>query len=211
MRRRVDAPTTYKAPEVKRKIAPVTRPASVTAAFKPEPALDEAEYQHILSVMDSMTKVMERSPHSFANMGEENIRQHFLVQLNGHYEGQATGETFNFEGKTDILIRSNDKNIFIAECKFWTGEKGFNETVDQLLGYLSWRDTKTAVVMFSRNKDTTAVIETIKTAVTAHAHYKRGPKVEGLTRLRYTMGHPSDHNREMEMTVLVYDIPKIGK
>lgn len=70
-----------------------------------------------------MVLVMERSPHAFAKMGEEDLRTHFLVQLNGLYEGQATGETFNFEGKTDILIRVEGKNIFIAECKFWTGPK----------------------------------------------------------------------------------------
>jgi hypothetical protein len=37
------------------------------------------------------------------------------VQLNRHFEGAATGETFNHRGKTDILIRVDGKNIFIAE------------------------------------------------------------------------------------------------
>jgi hypothetical protein len=41
----------------------------------------------------------------FAGMGEETLRAHFLVQLNGVYEGHATEETFNFEGNMDILIR----------------------------------------------------------------------------------------------------------
>jgi len=44
--------------------------------------------------------VLERSPKAFAHMEEEHLRDQFLVQLNGHYEGQATGETFNAEGKT---------------------------------------------------------------------------------------------------------------
>jgi hypothetical protein len=78
-------------------------------------------------------------------MGKEDLRSHFLVQLNGAFHGQATGETFNFQGKTDILIRVDGKNIFIAECKFWKGEKSFPATLDQLLSHLSWRDTKTAV------------------------------------------------------------------
>jgi hypothetical protein len=38
-------------------------------------------------------------------MGEETLRAHFLVQLNGVYEGHATEEMLNFEGNTDILIR----------------------------------------------------------------------------------------------------------
>lgn len=205
MRRRADAPTTYRAPEVRRKLTPV-RPQTV-APFKPEPTLDEAEYQHILNVMDNMTKVMERSPHAFQKMGEEDIRQQFLVQLNGQYEGQATGETFNFGGKTDILIRSEGRNIFIAECKFWQGEKGFLETIDQLLSYLSWRDSKTAIVVFNKNKNLSGVLSTIMGAVEKHPHKKRGPVDQGETRFRYVMGSPNDHNREISMTVMVYDIP----
>jgi hypothetical protein len=64
-----------------------------------------AEYEEILQIMKNMAQGMERSPHEFAGMGEETLRSHFLVQRNGVYEGQATRETFNFEGNTDILIR----------------------------------------------------------------------------------------------------------
>jgi hypothetical protein len=207
MKRRADAPATYRAPEVRKTINPVRVATVKTAPFKPEPVLEEAEYTHILNVMDNMTKVMERSPHSFAQMGEEDIRQHFLVQLNAQYEGQATGETFNFQGKTDIFIHSEGRSIFIAECKIWRGEKVFLETLDQILSYLSWRDTKTAVVIFNRNKDMSGVLTTIRSAIEKHPHKKRGPDIQGETRFRYIMGNPSDHNREVIMTVMVYDIP----
>ena len=83
------------------------------------------EYDHILAVISNMAHVIERSPKMFKRMGEEELRQHFLVQLNGHYEGNATGETFNYNGKTDILIRERGKNIFVAECKIWDGPKSF--------------------------------------------------------------------------------------
>ena len=166
----------YIAPAIRRKLTPV-KPKTVTP-FKPEPTLDEAEYQHILTVMDNMTKVMERSPHTFQTMAEEDIRQHFLVQLNGQYEGQAMGETFNVQGKTDILIRHEGRNIFIAECKFWRGEKVFSETVDQLLSYLSWRDTKTALVIFSRNKSLSGVLSAIRDAMTKHPDVKRALKLK---------------------------------
>jgi hypothetical protein len=36
-------------------------PPASTGNFKPEPTLEEAEYQHILDVIESMVKVMERS------------------------------------------------------------------------------------------------------------------------------------------------------
>jgi hypothetical protein len=141
LKERPDALKTYAALEVRRRITP-TMPRASTAPYKPEPVLSMDHYEHILSVMTNMTLVMERSPSAFAAMDEEVLRWHFLVQLNGLYEGQATGETFNYEGKTDILIRVNGRNIFIAECKYWGGPKKLTETIDQLLGYTSWRDTK---------------------------------------------------------------------
>ena len=114
LRRREGVPQTYAVPTMRRK-PPVSKQPVVNTLFKPEPVLEMQEYEHILSVVSNMVVVMERSPKAFVGMGEEDLRQHFLVQLNGHYEGQATGETFNFEGKTDILIRVEGKNIFIAE------------------------------------------------------------------------------------------------
>jgi hypothetical protein len=89
---RANAPMTYAAPQVRRKIEPTLPPAPSTP-FKPEPVLQEEHYQHILNVIHNMTLVMERSPTSFAAMAEEDIRQHYLVQLNGHFEGAATAET----------------------------------------------------------------------------------------------------------------------
>ena len=151
LKRRPDAPQTYRIPEIKRRVQS-RPPVTAMTPFKPEPTLDMVEYEHILSIMTNMALVMERIPESFASIGEEDLRMHFLVQLNGHYEGQATGETFNRGGKTDILIRSEGRNIFIAECKYWDGPKKLIETVDQLLSYTSWRDSKIAILIFNRQK-----------------------------------------------------------
>lgn len=206
LKTRPNAPKTYTAP-IKRKQIEARRTGNPTAPFKPEPVLDDANYQHILSVIENMTLVMERSPTAFAKMGEEDIRQHYLVQLNGQFEGAATGETFNFQGKTDILIRVDGKNIFIAECKFWKGEKAFLETIDQILGYLSWRDTKAAILIFNRNKDFSNVLNAIVETADKHPHKKRGPTKENETRFKYIFGNPSDHNREIVLTVMAFHIP----
>ena len=123
LRRTQGPPSTFVTPDVKRRITP-QKPKASSEPFSPEPTLDMGEYEHIMSILSSMVAVMERSPRAFKDMGEEDLRTHLLVPLNGHYEGQATGETFNYEGKTDILIRADDKNIFIAECKFWTDRQG---------------------------------------------------------------------------------------
>lgn len=163
---------TYVAPEIRRKVTPTLPPAS-SKPYKPEPELPLNQYEHILDVIQNMALVIERSPSAFASMDEESLRTHILVQLNGHYEGQATGETFNFEGKTDILIRSEGKNVFIAECKFWKGPKKLRETIDQLLNYSSWRDTKVAVIVFNRNKDFTNVLASLDVTTEQHPNFKR--------------------------------------
>lgn len=160
-----------------------------------------------MSVIHNMARVMEYSPSAFARMDEESLRFHFLVQLNGHYLGQATGETFNYQGKTDILIRSEGKNIFVAECKFWGGPKKLLETIDQLLTYSCWRDTKVAVILFNRNKDFSKVLVSIPEIIRAHPNFKRELGVLSETNFRYVFAHRDDQNREMVLSVLVFDIP----
>ena len=189
----------------KRLSAPL--PPAVKGGFRPEPQLADKHYEDILRVMSNMVDVMERSPHAFRAMGEEDLRQHFLVQLNGQYEGDATGETFNFEGKTDIFIRHNGGAVFVAECKIWRGPKDFTAAVDQLLNYVTWRDTKTALLVFNRNKNMTAVLKKVKEALAAHPHSKRFESYPSETGFRCRLSHKSDPAREMVLTVMVFDVP----
>jgi hypothetical protein len=207
VRPRAGAAVTYSA-AVARKKLPIQKPTVTAGLFKPEPVLEMEHYEHILSVISNMAQTMERSPKSFVGLNEEDLRMHFLVPLNAQYEGQATGETFNASGKTDILIRAEGKTIFIAECKFWKGAEVFKQTIDQLLGYAAWRDTKTAIIVFNRNKDTSAVVEQIPVLVKGHPNFKReatGYKTE--TGSRFVLHHRDDKNRELTLTVLVFDVP----
>jgi hypothetical protein len=158
-----------------------------------------------------MSLVMERSPTVFENAEEEHIRVHYLVQLNGQYQGFATGETFNHTGKTDILIRHENKNVFVAECKFWGGYEGLKKTADQLLGYTTWRDTRTALIIFSRKQDFTNVINEALRAMKDHPHYKSGPHREGESRFRYMFTHPNDKQRDIIVTLMLFNMPKPKK
>ena len=205
LKQREDSPSTYTAPEVRRTITP---PQASSEPYQPEPALDQENYEHIRGVIENMAHVMEYSPAAFSDMNEEVLRWHFLVQLNGHYEGQATGETFNYEGKTDILIRSEGRNIFIAECKYWGGPNTLTGAIDQLLGYSSWRDTKVAVIIFNRNKDFTGVLDSIKATVKKHPNFKRELDQRSETSFPYIFSHRDDANREMTLTVMAFDVPR---
>ena len=62
-------------------------------------------------------------------------------------------------GKTYILIRAGDRNVFIAENKIWKSPKTIRDALTQLLSYLVWRDTKAALLLFIRSGETTAIIE----------------------------------------------------
>lgn len=207
VRRRDDAPQTYVIPTVRRKAAP-TLPSATSAQFEPEPTWAMDQYEDALKIVQNMTHVMERSPEAFKSMDEEALRQHFLMQLNGQFEGKATGETFNMGGKTDILLREGDRNVFIAECKIWKGPKSFNDAIDQLLGYTTWRDSKTAIFVFIRGTDTSKVLSGIDATVKAHANYKRPVVWPHESGFRYVLHSNGDTNRELILTVLVFHVPE---
>lgn len=204
--KRVDASPAFVVP-AKRRSQICAKPPVETGMFSPEPVLDMKEYEHILEVLRSMSLVIERNPTSFASLDEESIRDHFLIQLNGHYEGSATGETFNAAGKTDILIRSGNRNVFIAECKFWRGNKVFLEAVDQLLGYLTWRDTKCAIMIFNRTKDSSSVRLKMHEAMQGVAEYRKTIHHNPDGESRYILIKRAEPGREVIVTTQLYEIP----
>src|SRR5436305_5550 len=158
-----------------------------------------------------MVHVMERSPKAFRDMAEEDLRSHFLVQLNGQYQGRATGETFNYEGKTDILIREDDRNVFIAECKIWKGGGELLKAIDQILGYLHWRDTKAALLVFNRNKAFSDVLAKAIVVIQSHPNCKKLLRQMSESEWRFLFSSRDDPNRELHLAVLLFDVPKEKK
>jgi hypothetical protein len=208
VKRREDAPETYRMPSIQKTLSPRAKAESgKIGSALPEPVLDFLEYKHIISVCRNMYRVIERSPTAFERMEEEHLRDHFLVQLNGQYQGQATGETFNFQGKTDILIRIDGKNIFIAECKFWKGESGFKETLNQLLNYASWRDSRLALIIFNRNTDFSSVLEKVMEAIKCHTQFV-STESENLADAEFTYKVRNTHDTNIihYVTVLVFNV-----
>ena len=198
---------TYEVPVIRKKII-IEMPKADSNPFKPEPVLEMKNYEEILKLLMNMSLVMERSPESFKTLGEEAIRTHFLIQLNSQFEGSATGETFNHQGKTDILIRVDGRNIFIAECLIWRGEKYLSEKIDQILSYATWRDTKVAILIFNKGKDLSKVIEQISQVVNRHKNFKRKIDYKNESGFRFVLHNNDDKNREITMTVIVFDVPK---
>ncbi len=204
--KRTAGPPAYTIPTKRRK-TPTRLPPVATEQYKPEPVLDDAEYQHILRVTGRMSIVIERNPKTFASLDEKSIRDHFLLQLNGHYEGDATGETFNASGKTDILIRVEDRNVFIAECKFWRGPQSFSEAIDQLLRYLSWRDSKCALLIFNKRRDSSAVEEKMHGIMTERPEHRKTLAHDADGDSRYIFVKESDAGRQIIIATQLFDVP----
>ena len=204
---RGDLPATYAAPEIRRKPT-IVRPKASTDPYVPEPELEMVEYEHILEVIRGTALVIERNPSTFTDATEPMIRDHFLVQLNGHYSGGATGETFNSHGKSDILVRSGDRNVFIAELKFWDGAKSITDALNQLLTrYTAWRDSKIALIVLNRRRDFSAVLDQVPGAIEACDKVIRRLAMTGDTDSRYLLQHPDDPNKELMLTVMCFEVP----
>jgi hypothetical protein len=202
-----DAAQTYISDTIVRRPSP-TVPKSTSTAIALEPILSEAHFEHILEVIRATSEAMERSPRTYAAMGEEDRRQVLVAALNTHYRGQTSAEAFNFTGKTDILVRhSEGRNLFIGECKFWEGVKAFIATIDQLFGYAAWRDTKLAAIIFVREKNLTAVIEKARGALEAHDQFVAWKDAANETELRATMSWPGDEQRHAELNVFFVHTP----
>lgn len=184
---------------------PRRRPKPTTAVntsspFAPEPALSDETFGDIIEVIRSTTQTMQRLPATASAMGEESLRDHILIGLNNQF-GPATGESFNGRGKTDIYIpvEGSAGNVFIAECKIWKGPTGIGKAIDQLLGYLTWRDTKAALIIFQRSGSPTDVWAKTVAAIRAHASYKRDRGDEGTV---FTLAATTDETREIHVAVL---------
>ena len=77
------------------------------------------------------------------------------------------------------------------------------------MSYAAWRDTKTAIFVFNRGTATSTVLTGVKDTTEAHKNFEANPELDARKRLPvFVLGHPNDTNRELILTLLVFDIPK---
>lgn len=207
VRRRGEA-ASYTFPVQRKSVTPPLPPAKAGPLAKPEPALEMAVYEEILETLAGMSVTMERCPSAFVNLDEESLRMQFLIPLNSKFQGQTSGETFNASGKTDILIKHEDRILFVAECKFWKGAQSLSDAIDQLLGYLTWRESKGAILLFNRNRDFSAVLAQVPKVIQAHPQFVRQERYEKSTGFRFVVRHPNDAARHLLVTILAFDVPQ---
>lgn len=178
------------------------KPRPKYGAFEPEPGLSDLDFEYILSDIGRVLAMFERLPVVHVEASEEHLRDQIVVTLNGIYSA-GSSETFSKKGKTDIYLPWEDNAVFIAECKWWRGETSFSsEALPQLLDrYIVWRDTHTAMVLFIKNMDVSAVIAKARDAVRKHPRYVSDSNpVEGFE--TFVLHQDGDEDRRLTLALL---------
>jgi hypothetical protein len=182
-------------------------PPSPKSGYKPEPGITDEDYSHILSVIRHEGRTFETTPKTYAVHDEEQLRDILLAHLNGHYQGDATGEAFRRGGKTDIRIEDDTRAAFVAECKIWKGQKELSQAIDQLLGYLTWRDCKAAIVVFNKhNAKFNGIIESVPGVFEAHPRFRRLRAAKGAGEWQFDMTSREDEGRQVRVHVFVFNL-----
>ena len=189
--------------QVRKTIQALQRPLTQP---RKEFVLDRKYALDILEIMERSGMQFELNPEVYGvKLGEEDLRSLMLAHLNTVFEGSATGETFS-KGKVDIYLNIPKGQIFIAECKFWDGEKNYQDTIDQLFGYLTWRRNFAALITFSKNKVFTNVLSKVEKATTSHPTFSRDFQRLGKTHFQSTHTFPEDPKKEIEIHHLVFNL-----
>src|SRR5262249_36877508 len=101
---------------VQKKRAIIQKPSAPNIPYSPEPALSPDVYRNILTICRDTGIEIERHPGIYQGKDEETLRDHFLMVLAPHFES-VTGETFNKQGKTDILVRHEGKKCLCCRVQ----------------------------------------------------------------------------------------------
>ena len=188
---------------------PHALPVPPKTGLRPEPGITDETYEHVLQFIRHQGRTFERTPGIFAVHGEDDLRHFILAQLNGHFQGAANSEVFRCKVKTDICIEENNRAAFIGECKLWTGPKGLTNALDQLLGYLTWRDSKAALIIFNKdNKDFTRILDSIPETLPTHPLFLKDLtcREKGEGEWRVQMRSSEDEGRRVSVHTFVFNL-----
>lgn len=170
---------------------------------EPEYYISDNDYENIINIIHSQCSVMESAPETFSLLEEEKLRDILISTLETHYENSVTGETFRKNGKTDIQVRFENKAAFIAECKIWHGIKKFEDSIKQLFGYTTWKDTKVALVVFNKtNKSFNQLLNSIDewTKTNCKMFTRKNGNIWNC------IYHQADTQTDIKLTISIYDI-----
>ena len=194
----------------KRKIPEPILDTKAEKRYTETPSMDDAFYIDVLEVIYTFFKSVEKKPSTYLNKDEESLRDYILPTLETRYDNTTvTGETFNKEGKTDLLIKYKDgTNLFVAEFKFWKGDVVLCETINQLFDrYLTWRDSKVAIIFFTKNKEFSKVLKSIQEGVPKHDYFLKANGSHRESSFSYIFHFPTDKGKHIYAEIMAFHFP----
>ena len=104
------------------------------------------------------------------------------------------------------ILKYNSTNIFVAECKIWHGVNEYFKAIDQLLGYLTWRDSKSALIIFVKQIDISGIIKKIEKETEKHKNYIsfKNKSTDGVYSFRFNLS--TNNKKEISLTVMLYHV-----
>ena len=173
-----------------------------TKTIVSEPYISDEDYNNINKIIYNYGTTMEKTAKTYFLNTEEELRDHLLAALNTHYYN-ATGETFRKIGKTDINIEFENKAAFIGECKIWHGEQLFQDAIQQIINYSTWRDVKVSVIIFNKeNKSFPMLLSKIANWISDNTKV-HAKEYDNFWKCKY---HWRDMNVDMQLTILAFDL-----
>ncbi|MBI1292478.1 hypothetical protein GC173_14760 [bacterium] len=171
------------------------------------PCLNERQYEWILTALRSSGTLFEQHPRSYSEMPEPTLRDFMLQGLNNGPGMQPSAEKFRCKGKTDICLEFSDYSAFIAECKNWGGERVVHDALSQLLGYLTWRDCKAALVIFNLSVAGFSEIQAkLLAALQSHPHFVQEIPGSPMGEWRVVVKSPDDPARQITVHVFLFNL-----
>lgn len=197
-------PTSPIVPLAKKKQIIINPPRSRASA---DPKIDPKILEAIIDVLVRGGYTFETAPETFAKLNECDLRNILISFLNGNFELRAVAEAFNKLGKSDISLLYSGNNLFVAECKFWSGVDLYTQTIDQLFRYLTWRENIGVLITFVREKDFTSIIKKAKEASSAHVTFVLNSLKEKSVSYFVTRHlFPEDKEKTVEIHHLLFTI-----
>ncbi|MFD7610571.1 hypothetical protein [Streptomyces sp. NPDC059828] len=80
--------------------------------------------------------------------------------------------------------------------------------MDQLLGYLVWRDTKAALLLFIRTENPTEVIAKAAAKFGEHPNFKRLGRYASDERHDFIFRSNEDPHREIKLAFMPFHLPR---
>ncbi|WP_148083413.1 hypothetical protein [Micromonospora sp. Llam0] len=185
--------------------APAQPPVQRVPSAQSEDELD-ALFERVVAAMREIGHELEAFTGLTTHLQrEEHTRDVLIVCLKSAVpECVFTAETLHGQGKNDIHVRHNDRVVGVIELKNWSSEQNFKDGVDQLLSYLTYRDTRAAIVLLIRNERVSTVIAKTKQWLLEHTNCVDQDMPDGLWRSNFHYHATGDPAQPIKLVYLPF-------